>query len=264
MDRRLSIVGGVASVAWAFATLWSFLRRRWVSIAIRLPRVGGIVGAGEARRLKNEELLSGHFYSPIPRMSDVQRDAARLFDRWPRNVPGVDLNEKTQLDMLRSISAYYPELPFRDGPTPGRRYYFDNPMYSYSDAICLYGMIRHLKPRRMIEVGSGFSSAAILDTNELFFGHRIACTFIDPDPDRLLGLMTPTDRDRAEVVATRLQEVPVAQFMTLEANDILFIDSSHVLKVGIRTLSPHRVRAAYAALPEERRRQYLAETHAMM
>jgi hypothetical protein len=232
MDRRLSIVGGVASVAWAFATLWSFLRRRWVSIAIRLPRVGGIVGAGEARRLKNEELLSGHFYSPIPRMSDVQRDAARLFDRWPRNVPGVDLNEKTQLDMLRSISAYYPELPFRDGPTPGRRYYFDNPMYSYSDAICLYGMIRHLKPHRMIEVGSGFSSAAILDTNELFFGHRIACTFIDPDPDRLLGLMTPTDRDRAEVVATRLQEVPVAQFMTLEANDILFIDSSHVLKVG--------------------------------
>ena len=57
-------------------------------------------------------------------------------------------------------------------------------MYSYSDAICLYGMMRHLKPRRLIEVGSGFSSAAILDTNELFFGHHIACTFIDPEPDR--------------------------------------------------------------------------------
>ena len=210
MDRRSSIVGGVVSVASAFATLWSFLRRRWVSIAMRLPCVGGIVGAAEARRLKNEALLSGHFYSPIPKMSDVQRDAARLFDRWPRDVPGVDLNEKTtQLDMLRSISGYYPELPFRDGPTPGRRYYFDNPMYSYSDAICLYGMMRHLKPRRLIEVGSGFSSAAILDTNELFFGHHIACTFIDPEPDRLLSLMTPTDRDRTEVLAARLQTCPL-------------------------------------------------------
>jgi predicted O-methyltransferase YrrM len=123
-------------------------------------------------------------------------------------------------------------MPFQQHAEPGRRYYFENPMYSYSDAICLYGMIRHLKPRHIIEVGSGFSSAAMLDTNELFFQNSIACTFIEPYPDRLLGLMKRDDRKRVEILSQRLQDIPLSQFSTLKANDILFVDSSHVLKIG--------------------------------
>lgn len=115
---------------------------------------------------------------------------------------------------------------------PGRRYFFENPAYSYSDAICLYGMIRHVRPRRIIEVGSGYSSCVTLDTNELFFDNRIACTFIEPFPDLLRSLMKPDDVDRVEIIASRLQDVDVARFRELSANDILFIDSTHVSKLG--------------------------------
>jgi predicted O-methyltransferase YrrM len=205
---------------------------RVLSIAAWLPHAGRRFRAARLRRIKNQNLLSGHFYSPIPNMAEIQRDAERIFDHWPRVLPGIDLNEQVQLDLLRAISTYYGELPFNEHAIPGRRYYFENPMYSYSDAICLYGMIRHIKPRHIIEVGSGFSSAAILDTNELSFGHSIACTFIEPYSDRLLALMTPDDRRRVEILPHRLQDVPLSRFSTLKANDILFVDSSHVLKVG--------------------------------
>ena len=105
-------------------------------------------------------------------------------------------------------------------------------MYSYSDAIVLYSMMRHLRPQRIIEVGSGFSSAVMLDTNELFLGHQVACTFIEPHPECLLGLMSGDDRTRVTIIAHRLQDVELGVFTALDANDILFIDSSHVLKVG--------------------------------
>ena len=92
-------------------------------------------------------------------------------------------------------------------------------------------MIRHLKPKRIIEIGSGFSSAVMLDTNELFFDGCIECTFIEPHPDRLLSVLKNADRDRHSIIATRLQDVDVDLFKRLSGDDILFVDSSHVAKV---------------------------------
>ena len=174
----------------------------------------------------------GHFYSPIPSADDVGRDADRIFRTHPRTLSGITLNEDAQLAFLTAIAAYYAEMPFQPRVTEGLRYYFENPMLGYADGICLYGMIRHLKPRRIIEVGSGFSSAAMLDTNERFFGGQIACTFIEPHPERLLGLTTEADRSRSTFLRQRVQDVDLARFDDLSANDILFIDSSHVLKIG--------------------------------
>jgi hypothetical protein len=54
-------------------------------------------------------------------------------------------------------------MPFQAHKVEGLRYYFENPAYPYSDAILLYCMIRSLKPKRIIEVGSGFSSCVTLD-----------------------------------------------------------------------------------------------------
>jgi hypothetical protein len=71
-----------------------------------------------------------------------------------------------------------------------------------------------------------------LDTNELFFANRIACTFIEPFPALLRSLIMPDDPARVEIIASPLQDVDVARFRELNENDILFIDSTHVAKLG--------------------------------
>jgi predicted O-methyltransferase YrrM len=96
----------------------------------------------------------------------------------------------------------------------------------------LYGMLREAQPARIIEVGSGFSSAAMLDLNDHVFNGRIQFTFIDPDMGRLKPLLREGDGARVTLIERRVQEVPVATFSQLGENDVLFIDSSHVSKFG--------------------------------
>jgi hypothetical protein len=174
---------------------------------------------------------AGHFYSAIPLLSEIHRDDARIF-RDLREVSAIDLDEPGQLTLLEELKGHYKEMDFPEHRQPHRRYWFENPAYSYSDAIFLHCMIRQAKPKRLIEVGSGYSSAMTLDTNELHFGDRIQCTFIEPYPELLLSLIRPADRERVEIVPTRVQDVPVERFEALEAGDILFIDSTHVARAG--------------------------------
>lgn len=211
---------------------WRTVRRLAVALGRRAPGLGGLIGELQAARRAFQAVPPGHFYSPIPALGELNRDADRLFGRWPRELPGIALNEERQLGLLSELSKYYPDLPFSEHRGNGCRYFFSNPMYKHSDGILLYAMIRHLRPRRIVEVGSGYSSCVMLDTNQRFFGGRISCTFIDPFPDRLLSLVFPEDRARLEIVPMRLQDVEVERFRELEANDILFVDSSHVVKLG--------------------------------
>ncbi len=173
----------------------------------------------------------GHFYSPIPNVSEIRANEDQIFTHRSKEVAGIDLAEDTQLQFLKDLSAFYDELPFKDSPEPGLRYYFENSMYSYGDAIILYGMLRHFKPSRLIEIGSGFSSAVSLDTNDLFLNHSVEFTFIEPYPERLLGLMRGADQKNCTVIESRLQDVDPEVFDILEDGDILFIDSTHVSKI---------------------------------
>jgi hypothetical protein len=173
----------------------------------------------------------GHFYSPIPSLDEVRRRDAVIFD-VPRTLPGIDLNEQGQLDLLRALRPYFAEMPGLGCRRPGLRFTFANPAYSLTDALYLYSLIRHLRPRRIIEVGSGHSSCLILDTNELFCDRAIACTFIEPYPDLLLSLLRADDRERIDIIGQPVQEVGLDRFGELAAGDILFIDSTHVAKVG--------------------------------
>lgn len=191
-----------------------------------------MVADAEAAREAFRFVPAGHYYSPLPSREQIRADAERRSTARPRQLPGIALNEERQLALLEQLKVFYRELPFPRKKIPARRYFFENPAYSYSDAICLYAMIRHVQPRRIIEVGSGYSSCVTLDTNELFFDDRIACTFIEPFPALLRSLIKPDDRDRVEIIASRLQDVHAARFRELEENDILFIDSTHVAKLG--------------------------------
>jgi len=171
----------------------------------------------------------GHFYSPIPSIEDVNNiNCGKL----PEFIPGIELNSDKQLKLLDEFYKYYIELPFTDNKSSKLRYFYLNPSYSYSDAIILHCMIRHLKPKMLIEVGSGYSSCVTLDTNEIFFDNKIRCKFIDPYPDLLKSLIKPEDNAKIEIIGKKLQEVPLEVFKELKAQDILFIDSTHVSKLN--------------------------------
>ncbi|NQT22882.1 MAG: class I SAM-dependent methyltransferase [Candidatus Omnitrophica bacterium] len=174
----------------------------------------------------------GHFASPIPSKEEILKNADKIFSIIDKKIAGIDLNEEGQLALLGEIKKYYDERPFADEKKEGLRYHFKNEFYPYSDAIFLYGVMKHFKPGRIVEVGSGYSSAAILDTNEYFFKNKIKCCFIDPEPDRLFSLFKKGDKENHKIVTDLLQDADIGLFEQLEANDILFIDSSHVLKIG--------------------------------
>jgi hypothetical protein len=93
-------------------------------------------------------------------------------------------------------------------------------------------MIRHARPKQIIEVGSGYSSCLMLDTNELFFEKAIKTTFIEPYPELLYTLIQENDKKSIKVFPNRLQDVAIEEFSCLNKNDILFIDSTHVSKVN--------------------------------
>src|SRR5437879_7479166 len=75
----------------------------------------------------------GHFYSPLPSREEVAAAWARGGFGPP--FAAVDLNEAEQFARLERFAAFYPEQPFPEQPTPGRRFYLDNPSYGHYDAI---------------------------------------------------------------------------------------------------------------------------------
>ncbi|CAG1066628.1 hypothetical protein BAC1_02250 [uncultured bacterium] len=173
----------------------------------------------------------GHYYSPVPDRDEVRGREERIFS-VPRELPGIDLNEAGQLTLLNELAAFYGEMPFSREKKDGLRYCFDNLYFCHTDAVILYSMLRLLRPKRLIEVGSGFSSAVSLDTNDLFLAGSLDVTFIEPFPERLIELFSEKDRDRVVLVQKNLQDVGLDLFRKLEAGDILFIDSTHVSKTG--------------------------------
>lgn len=174
----------------------------------------------------------GHFYSPIPDLTEVRADAGRVFAAGLRDLPGIDLAVPAQLALLRELARCYGTEDFAAAPEGQRRYGTANDFFCYGDAFVWHALLRHLQPARVVEVGSGWSSAVLLDTNDRHCGGRIECTFIEPFPERLQQRLLPGDTARVRLLAQRVQDVPLTVFTALAAGDVLFVDSSHVCKTG--------------------------------
>lgn len=172
----------------------------------------------------------GHYYSPLPSREEVARVAPRVWGSSPKSLPGIDLNTRGQQRLFAKFAKHYKELPYSEGTRGALRYHFDNDFFGHGDAIFLYCMLREFSPRRFVEVGSGYSSCVALDA--MLLGLDMNCTFIEPYPQRLHSLLRPEDKSRVAILENNVQDVPMDVFMTLDANDILFIDSSHVGKIG--------------------------------
>lgn len=172
----------------------------------------------------------GHFFSPIPNMSEVMASRDRVFSRNDALL-GIDLNEIDQIAQLEQFSQYQEDVPFYD-VSRRLRYHIDNDTFSFDDGPILHFMLRFLQPARVIEIGSGHSSACMLDTNDLYLEGRTHFTFIDPYADRLRSILLAQDAESAIIIEKPVQDVDVSLFEKLEPNDILFVDSSHVMKIG--------------------------------
>ena len=171
----------------------------------------------------------GHFYSPVPDLVEITDDAERLFVAR-ESLEGIDLRVAVQLENFRELARLAREAPIPASPTATTRYGTDNLNYGVGDASMLQSMLRRLRPRRYLEVGSGWSTALALDTSLNFLDGSMSVTAIEPYPELLMNCLR--SGDPVEVLARRVQEVPLARFCELEANDVLFIDSSHVLKTA--------------------------------
>ncbi|MCI0499774.1 MAG: class I SAM-dependent methyltransferase [Planctomycetales bacterium] len=173
----------------------------------------------------------GHYYSPLPDIEWVNAHRDKLYPQ-KINPGGIDFRTDVQKNLLSELSKYFTEFNFPGEPTQGFRYYCNNTMFGKGGALCLFGIIRRFKPSRIIEIGSGHSSALMLDINDRFMDRKINFSFIEPYPERLYKLLTESDRSCCTIFEKDAQEVPVSFFEQLGQNDILFIDSSHVSKIG--------------------------------
>jgi len=176
--------------------------------------------------------LDGHYHSPVvdPRTVGPYVAQERVLD--PEQLAGIQLDALTMRRLWLKNLDFTRRSAFEDQPTPHRRYGYLGGPFPYGDAITLRMMIRHLGPRRIIEIGSGYSTACMLDTADELGDYGISITCIDPDTARLRSLLRPADYDRVTIFERPVQEVLPEIVDTLRANDLLFIDSTHVLKTG--------------------------------
>jgi predicted O-methyltransferase YrrM len=176
---------------------------------------------------------AGHYYSPLPTLSSAVAAARRPRDAGFAAASAIDMRVDDQLRLLREFAAFRDSIPFASaGANNGCRYNYDNSWFEACDAVVLHAMLRHFRPTRVVEIGSGYSSAAALDTVDRFLDGRTAYTFIEPNPYRLEALLRGEDRKRHTVIKRFVWDEPLSTFAALRDGDFLFIDTSHVVKAG--------------------------------
>jgi hypothetical protein len=163
-----------------------------------------------------------HFYEPVP---DTQSLPETLWSQ-PSELVGIDMSDSVQLDLLRNhFSKFRGEYETISAePPPGRLWPFHG-----TDVLVAYCMVRHFQPRRIIEVGSGFSSVVLGQAAARNKSSSLTC--IDPFPHELVRKSNSIPALRS-LIETKVQDVDVEFFSQLESGDILFIDSSHTVKIG--------------------------------
>jgi len=156
-----------------------------------------------------------HYYEPLPDFSSITAEQVNR----RRSYSAIDFKSQDQLGLLRELTKYRNELL-------DTGFDFKNDFFNGFDAAVYYCLIRHLQPQRIIEIGGGYSTR-IADT-ALARNQKGTLTCIEPYPeDRLLEAQL-----NIEIVDKRVEEIDLSFFSCLEANDILFIDSSHTVKFG--------------------------------
>jgi predicted O-methyltransferase YrrM len=189
---------------------------------------GGQASAGQVAMM----VEPGHYYSPVPDDRELRREPrfSQLWPAQPRETVGINWRAERQLAICRDVFAKQERMQFADEETLDPSTYFaKNGQYPALDAWILEGMLRALQPKRMIEVGSGYSSLVTAAVNRTYFDYDLDFTCIEPNPRQFL---TDGVAGIEAVVPYKVQDVPLELFAKLGDGDVLFIDTSHVVKTG--------------------------------
>jgi hypothetical protein len=169
-----------------------------------------------------------HFYFPVPSLKSFQgKDWGAC-----RPCGAVDFRLKEQICRLRTeLLPFASEWTFPEtDPGDKHQFHFNNGFFERIDAEVAYSFVRQRKPKRVIEVGSGNTTlvlaAALRKNAELGFPAEFIA--IEPSPPPFLKDGVP---GLSRLICTQVQQAPFDLFLRLEANDIVFIDSSHVVSM---------------------------------
>lgn len=153
-----------------------------------------------------------HYYEPLPDFRSITSEQTSR----RRTYPGIDFRWEQQSALMGELTKYRDELSELE-------FNFDNDYFGGLDAAVYYALIRHLQPQRIIEIGGGYSTQIAGKALAANRNGKLLC--IEPYPERLNG-----SDGQVELIQKRVEEIDVDFFSSLEANDILFIDSSHTVK----------------------------------
>lgn len=177
------------------------------------------------------QLAPESYYSAIPNIKDLEE---RLV--WDRRseLKGIDFRQDAQLAFLAALGKEFghecdwPLSPTTD-PT---QFYLNNGGFSYGCAAGLHTILRHFKPRRVIEIGSGYSSRVISQALHLNASDKTSneCeyTVIDPYPGKVVKKLPQV----SNFIQQRVELVDPNIFNSLGNRDILFIDTTHTVRTG--------------------------------
>ena len=168
--------------------------------------------------------ISNHYYEPLFDDRKLKLPLER-----DRHLPGINWNDKEQLLLLEQFN-YQDELVIIPEKKQANieSFFFDNPSLGPGDAEYLYCIIRHFKPKRIIEIGSGYSSLmaqlAIKKNSQENSVYKCEQVCIEPYE------MPWLENAGMEVIRKLVEDVDISTFASLDENDILFIDSSHIIR----------------------------------
>lgn len=165
-----------------------------------------------------------HYYQPLINPKKHLRYSLRN----NRNLPGIDFNDQEQLELLKEFHYNEEVQSFTIKKETNNAFFLNNNMYSSGDAEYLYNIIRKFKPKRLIEIGSGYSTmvaSSAIRQNKLD-DESYSCRHICYEPYEREWIA----QLNVEYIKQKIELVDLDVFRILEANDILFIDSSHIVR----------------------------------
>ena len=205
----------------AMWNIFSFFIEKIVGLSFKLNE--GFANLNRALLSRGLVVHFKDYYGPFVSSDDIRKP---LDDE--RNIPGLNLDIDIQKNFLSNFSYDDELLEIPTSSSQQTQYAYQNEMFGPGDSEILYGMIRYLKPDKIVEVGAGSSTLiaqqAIKKNQQELEGYVCSHVCIEPYENQWLEELG------IEIIRKRVEDLPIGFFQALGKNDILFVDSSHVVK----------------------------------
>ena len=167
--------------------------------------------------------LNDHYYEPLFNSKHIKHNLQK--DRY---LPGIDLNRENQLKNLSKLDKYNELIELNlNQQSPNYNFDIKNDFFGQADAEIYFQLIRYLKPKNILEIGSGHSTLIALEAikrNKDVDGIETSMTCIEPYENDWL------DKVNVNILRETIEDTDPKNYLNLKKNDILFIDSSHMIR----------------------------------